>query len=128
MDSFLDLIIFFLALSFLVVPVFTNFLQLHRAIQEWVSDIETKKVVSAWVQQYLRQLYAMCILFGSAFTAIEVCNTNLFHLGVFNMGLNTRQKALFKNRRVFSTVAFEVRLSQTETKKQKQLRHTKKIL
>lgn len=103
-----SLIMFGSALLFVLLPIFSNFLQLHKSIQEWVTDIETRKVVQAWVQMHLRALYAMCILFGSAFTAIEICNSNLFSLSVFNMGLNRRQKALFKNQRVFSTVLLEV--------------------
>ena len=55
-----------------------NFVQLHLAIQT-----------------HLRGLYAMCILFGSAFTAIEMCNSNLFHL------------SLFKNQRIYSIVLVE---------------------
>ena len=88
--------------------MFTNFLQLHRSIQRWVSDIETKQIVAPWIQKNLRMLYAMCMLFGSAFTAISICNSNLFHLSIFNMGLNRRQKALFKNKRIFSTILLEV--------------------
>ena len=106
-----DIVIFIFSLLFLIVPIFTNFAQLHKAIQEWVTDIETRRVVQAWIQLHLRSLYAMCILFGSSFTAIEVCNSNLFHFPIFNMNLNRRQKALFKNKRIYSSVLLEVQFT-----------------
>ena len=78
-------IIFALSLLFVILPLFTNFLQLHSAIQLWVTDIETRRIVKAWIQVYLHSLYLFSILFGSAFTAVEICNSNLFSLPVFAM-------------------------------------------
>ena len=49
----------------------------------------------------------MAILFGSAFAAVDICNLNLFHLRLCNMGLNKRQKVIFKNQRILSTVLLE---------------------
>ena len=94
---------------FIILPIFSNYLQLHKAIQDWVVDTESKYAVQPWIHMHLRSLYALCILFGSAFTAIELCNSHLFNLSVFSMGLNRRQKALFKNQRIFSTVLMEVK-------------------
>ena len=107
-DYIANLVIFILSVFFLILPMLFNYVQLHKAIQEWVNDIETRRYVQAWVQLHLRALFLICIIFGSAFTAIEICNSNLFYLSVFNMGLNRRQKALFKNQRLFSTVLLEV--------------------
>ena len=94
---------------FVIVPILSNYLQLHKSIQEWLTDIETKFSVEPWIHMHLRALYALCILFGSAFTAVEICNSHLFNLSLFNMGLNRRQKALFKNKRIFCTVLMEVK-------------------
>ena len=95
-------------MAFIIIPIFSNFYQLHTAIQSWVTDVDGKRLVQAWIQNHLRALYAISILFASAHTAVEICNSNLFYLSVFNMGLNRRQKALFKNQRIFSTVLLEV--------------------
>ena len=101
-------IIFALSAFFVIFPLFANIIQLRRSIMVWVADIETRGVVVPWLEQNIRSLYALSILFGSAFTAIEICHTNLFYLSLFNMGLNRRQKAQFKNKRLFSTVLWEV--------------------
>ena len=96
------------ALFFIILPILSNFWQLHNSIQAWIIDVDTRQVVQGWIQNHLRTLYFFCIIFGSAFTAVEICNSNIFQLSMFNMGLNRRQKALFKNQRVFSTVLLEV--------------------
>ena len=70
-------------------------------------DSYSKHSVQAWMHSYLRILYMMTVFCGSAFAAVDICNSNLFHLSVFNMGLNKRQKATFKNQRVLSTVLME---------------------
>ena len=101
------IVLFVPTIFFMIFAMICNFVQLHKAIKLWVSDIETRNFIQPWIQTHLRGLYAMCILFGSAFTAIEMCNSNLFHLSLFNMGLNRRQKALFKNQRVYSIVLVE---------------------
>ena len=92
----------------MVSPIFANFYQLHKSIQIWISDVETRRVVQPWVRLHLRSLYVMSILLGSSFTAVEIANSNLFQQSLFNMGLNRRQKAIFKNQRIFSTVLLEV--------------------
>ena len=93
--------------TFLIVPLIGNLIQLHNEIQVWMSDTYSKHTVQAWIRSYLRGLYMMAILFGSAFAAVDICNSNIFHLSMFNMGLNKRQRAIFKNRRVLSTVLLE---------------------
>ena len=107
LDGLVDWIIFIGAIVFVTLPIFSNFIQLHQNLQVWVTDLETRVIVQAWIQMHLRTLYLLSIVFGSAFTAVELCNSNIFHLNVFNMGLNRRQKAAFKNKRLFSTVLLE---------------------
>ena len=48
------------------------------------------------------------IISGSSFTAVELCNSGLFSIRLFSMGLNKRQLALFRNKRVFTVVLLEV--------------------
>lgn len=104
-----DFVIFIGAAVFTILPIVSNFIQLHRAIPRWSRDVESRRTVTAWIQIHLRSLYFLCILFGSAFAAIELCNSNLFRMSAFNMGLNRRQKAVFKNQRIYSTVLLEVK-------------------
>ena len=92
---------------FIISPLICNLLQLHYEIHEWMVDVYSKHTVQAWMRSYLRILYMLCFLFGSAFAATSICNSNLFHLSMFNMGLNRRQRAIFKNQRVLSTVLLE---------------------
>ena len=74
----------------------------------WMEDLESRLTVHAWVQNHLRTLYAFAIFFGSAHSSVVICNSNLYQLDLFNMGLNRRQRAVFKNKRLFSTVLMEV--------------------
>ena len=101
------LVLFTAGMIFLIVPLICNLIQLHNEIREWVSDVYCKHIVQAWVRSYLRILYMLTIVFCSAFAAVEICNSNIFHLPMFNMGLNKRQKAIFKNQRFLSIVLLE---------------------
>ena len=92
---------------FILLPLIGNLFQLHNEIEIWVCDVYSKHTIQPWVRSYLRFLYMLAILFGSAFAAVDVCNSNLFYLPMFSMGLNKRQKAIFKNQRLLSTVLFE---------------------
>ena len=100
-------ILFSLGLLFIILPLMGNLIQLHTEINVWMSDIYSKHTVQAWTRSYLRILYLITILCGSAFGAVDICNSNIFHLSLFNMGLNKRQKAIFKNQRILSTVLME---------------------
>ena len=99
--------LFSFGVLFIILPLIGNLIQLHNEIQVWISDVYSKHTIQAWIGSYLRVLYMITILFGSAFAAIDICNSNLFHLSIFNMGLNKRQRAIFKNQRILSTVLFE---------------------
>ena len=101
-------ILFLASLVFIIVPVTANILQLQKEIKKWISDVDTKEIVPSWLQEYARFLYFLTIVTGSAHTGVLLCNSNLFGLNVFDMGLNRRQLALFKNKRVFSIVLLEV--------------------
>ena len=93
--------------SFIILPLICNLIQLHCEIHKWVTDVYSKHTVQAWVRSYLRILYVLSFFCGSAFAATNICNSNIFHLSMFNMGLNRRQRAIFKNQRVLSIVLLE---------------------
>ena len=89
---------------FIILPLIGNLIQLHNEIKIWISDVYSKYCVQSWMQLHLRHLYMFSILFGSPFAAVDILNSNLFHLSLFNMGLNKRQKATFKNQRILSVL------------------------
>ena len=92
---------------FIILPLICNLVQLQHEIHKWMTDVYSKHTVQAWMRSYLRRLYMISFLCGSAFAAINICNSNVFHFSMFNMGLNRRQRAIFKNERVLSTVLLE---------------------
>ena len=100
-------ILFNFGVFFVILPLIVNLTQLHNKIQVWVTDTYSKHTVQAWMRSYLRMLYMITILSGSAFAAVDICNSNIFHISLFNMGLNQRQQAMFKNQRILSIVLME---------------------
>ena len=100
-------VLFGCSVVFIILPLIGNLVQLHKHLQVWIRDIYSKYTVQAWIRFYLRLLYMLTIVLGSAFAAVDVCNSNIFHLQMFNMGLNQRQQATFKNQRILSTVLLE---------------------
>lgn len=52
-------------------------------------------------------IYLLCMVSGNAFIAVGLCNSNLFGLFMFDMGLNRRQLAVYKNKRIFAIVLLE---------------------
>ena len=77
---------------FVIVPLLCNLVQFHKETQVWMFDTYSKHTVTVqqWIRSYLRLLYMIAILCGSSFVAVDICNSNLFHLQMFNMCLNRR--------------------------------------
>ena len=100
--------IFVGSMVFLMLPLCINIWQLHYGMKQWQNDIAGGQQLQAWRQTYMRKIYSICIFLGGAFALVSLCNTNIFHLRLFNMGLNRRQRAVFQNQRLFSTVLIEV--------------------
>ena len=100
-------ILFGIGVLTIVLPLIYNVIQLNNEIKEWISDVYSKHTIQSWMRSYVKLLYLITILSGCAFTAVDICNSNLFHLRMFNMGLNQRQRALFHNQRILSTVLCE---------------------
>ena len=100
-------ILFGIGVLAIILPLISNLIQLNNEITEWISDVYSKHTIQSWMRYYVKLLYLITILSGSAFAAVDICNSNLFHLRMFNMGLNKRQRAIFKNQRILSTVLCE---------------------
>ena len=106
-DDVACVVIFISAIIFLILPIFCNIFQLHSEIKDWLRDVDTRHIVEPFIDAHLRALYLISLICGSSFSAIELCHSHLFGLKVFDMGLNSRQRSIFKNKRIFSIVALE---------------------
>ena len=62
----LNLLCLFGTVTFIVIPVITNFVQLHKEVEVWLYDPESRLSVNSWIRNNLRTLYALSILFESA--------------------------------------------------------------
>ena len=98
---------FFFSCLFIIAPVVANLKQLGKAMKEWAIDGDTRMIMQPWLRDHLHSLYIISIISGSAFSAIELCDSHLFQLSLFSMNLPKRQKQIFKNKRIFSVVLLE---------------------
>ena len=101
------IIVFIISLIFIIFPILYNIFQLHKEISIWINDVDINSVIILWIEQNIKYLYFVSIIFGSSFTAIELSNCGLFCLNKCNMGLNKHQLAIFANKRLFSVILFE---------------------
>ena len=63
--------------------------------------------VPYWIKDNLRTLYFLSAISGSSFSAIALCNSYLFQLPVFCMGLPYYHQSKFQNKRFFFVVLIE---------------------
>ena len=113
-NKFVDyyLVLFIIGSLFLLVPLFSNILQLHFEIGKWSSDPVLRKTpVPGWIRSRVKLLYLISIVCGSSFSAVQLCNSYLFKLSVFSMGLSRYHKNLFQTKRFSSIVLLEVKLN-----------------
>ena len=101
------LILVFIGSLFLIVPVNVNLFQLRREIEKWTNDSDTRMILYPWIKVHASRLLSLCLLSGSAFSAIELCDSHLFQLPIFSFNIPQRQKQVFKNQRIFSIVLLE---------------------
>mmetsp|Transcript_107493 Transcript_107493/g.131156 ORF Transcript_107493/g.131156 Transcript_107493/m.131156 type:complete len:309 (+) Transcript_107493:60-986(+) len=92
----------------IIFPLITTIFQLHRASTNvWSKNQYNGHAIRAWLTQYSKVMYFISLLTGSAFTSIELVNTNLFSLVVLNMGLPRKDIYSFRNQRIKSSVLCE---------------------
>ena len=92
---------------FVIAPLMANLFQLNKEIRKWVTDNDTRGILQPWILKHGKTLYAITILAGSAFSAVELCDSHLFQLSIFCLNIPQRQKQIFKNKRIFSIVLLE---------------------
>ena len=102
-------ILFISSIIFIIVPLITTLVQLHRELTKWLMDpILARTDAPLWIINYLRILYLVAIISGSSFSAVSLFNSNLFKWPMFSMGLARFHRRIFRTKRFFSVVLLEV--------------------
>ena len=97
-------IIFVLSCCFLVIPVILSVIQLwHQMHKHWLKNDKLRH----WLSEYNKYLFAASIVSGSSFSAIDLFNSNLLSLEVFDMGLSKQDYLSFRYKRVYSLTLLE---------------------
>jgi len=91
----------------IVIPGLSTIYQLFHETRKWYTNKENGVAIRAWMAYNSKILYTFTFLSGNTFSAIELCNSNLFSLEQFSMGLSMEQLQLFRNKRLFSSVLCE---------------------
>ena len=76
-----------------------NLIQLQSEIKKWLEDGDTRQILNSWIKSNVKILYGVSIIFGSSFSGIELCNSNLFQWYIFYMNLPRMYKRIFKHKR-----------------------------
>ena len=99
--------LFIISISFIIIPLIINVFQLNKQIKVWSNDRQSD--VHSWIQSRIKLMYILTFICGSSFSMISLCNSHMFRLRIFSMGLSSKQLAVFKNKRIFSIVLLEVK-------------------
>ena len=92
---------------FIVIPWILNMRQLFRHQHVWSNDPTIKERVSSWLIDWSIGLVILAGLSGSAFSAVEICNSQVFGIDFFIMGLTQRHLKAFNGSRLYSTIVWE---------------------
>ena len=110
--------LFVCAIVFIILPLIVNIYQLNNQIKKWNNENSDEKFqfkrhasqkLCHWINARIKFIYVLTFICGSSFSVFALCNSYLFRLRIFSMGLSQRQKALFRNQRIFSVVLLEVK-------------------
>ena len=92
---------------FVLIPWTLNIIIMVKSQKQWMQDNSIKYAVSYWLVSNSKMLVILTIICGSAFAAIDLCNSGAFGMDMFNMGLTERHVKKFHGNKIFSTVLFE---------------------
>ena len=81
--------------------------QLIKHQDKWGNDPTIKDRVHSWLIDWSILLIVIAGASGSAFSAVEICNSQAFGLDFFTMGLTERHLKAFNGSRLYSTIAWE---------------------
>ena len=74
-----------LSAAFLVIPWMLNLRQLIKSEEQWSQDAAISDRVTSWLFLHSKKLLVLTALCGSAYSAIELCNSRAFALTFFTM-------------------------------------------
>ena len=67
-----------LSLIFVIIPCFLNVFVLIKSQRQWTQDNSIKYTISRWLLRYNKKLIFLTLICGSAFAAIDLCNSRAF--------------------------------------------------
>ena len=70
------------AIFFLIIPLIVNLIQLKRAIPVWIGDAENGVQLMVYLDLYVNYLYALAVVTGSGFAAVNLLNSELYVLSL----------------------------------------------
>eukprot|EP01083_Nonionella_stella_P062533 162589_1 len=105
--STLEYIIFICCCIFVVLPLSLNLMQLRSEISVWLQDPYNSTEIEAYLMNKGKMLGILTVVTGNSFAVIQLCESALFSLDVFWIGLRKEQVMKFKNKRLYSVVLLE---------------------
>ena len=75
----IELVVFFGFAIIFIISLVIGLMQLqHEIKRKWMKDKYCRQTIRSWLVSYIRVLYFLSVITGSSFSAIELCNSNLF--------------------------------------------------
>lgn len=93
--------------AFIVVPWVSNLVFLVNLKKNWEENDESPSSVTEWLNKYSSILVLLCMFSGGAVPSLNIVNSNLFGLTIFNMGLAKYKQIESIRHRVWLTVIME---------------------
>ena len=101
------LILFILSWLFIIIPWIVNMRQLITNEAKWCLDPIIGDKIRSWLIDWSIFLNVIAATCGSAFGAVEFCNSNLFSYDPLSMGLTERHIKRFNLGRLISNILLE---------------------
>ena len=102
------IILFVCSILFIIIPGILSLYQMHTNIKsKWIDHKYIGNIIKIYILQYSKMLYFFSIITGSAFTGINICNSNIFGLKCFDMRLPKHEQIYFNQQRIYSMILLE---------------------
>eukprot|EP01083_Nonionella_stella_P184285 668612_1 len=106
-DYVVYVILFIASLFFIMMPIASNFRCLYVFQSRWQRNPLHGERYKAWFEEYGTAVYALSLICGSTFGAIQVVNSNLAQFRFFTMGLTLFELNEFRQARIVNVVLIE---------------------
>ena len=98
--------LFIAAVGFVLIPWGLNLYTLLQFQQRWQNSIYQTRL-RGWITSFFPHLCILSFISGSSFGAVELCNSNLFNIEFFSMGLSQTELREFGLKKLFTVVVAE---------------------